>query len=73
MKDKQNLAQTWLIFDLRFFQKPSKWSQQKGVLKLISYFLVIFMILKLSKSNGMLFMRQIMILEIQNNDLELIL
>ena len=46
---------------------------QKGVLKLISYFLVIFMILKLSKSNGMLFMRQIMILEIQNNDLELIL
>ena len=27
MKDKQNLAQSWLIFDLRFFQKPSKWSQ----------------------------------------------
>ena len=26
-KDTQNLAQTWLIFDLRFFQKPSKWSQ----------------------------------------------
>ena len=27
MKDIQNLAQTWLIFVLRFFQKPSKWSQ----------------------------------------------
>ena len=26
-KDTQNLAQTWLIFYLRFFQKPSKWSQ----------------------------------------------
>ena len=45
---------------------------QKGALKFIFCPLVIFMIFILSKTQAMLFMRQIMILESQNKDFELI-